>query len=74
MISGFIARLRSLWRAVRRRDDVEAEISEEFRADLELRAEDLIRAGLPRDQPLGRLGSSSAARSSTRTRDVSPAG
>ncbi|MBV9880612.1 MAG: ABC transporter permease [Gemmatirosa sp.] len=46
MIPGLIARGRSLWRGVRRRADVEAEMAEEFRLHLELRAADLVRAGL----------------------------
>src|SRR5688500_958966 len=46
MIPGLIARGRSLWRGVRRRTDVEAEMAEEFRHHLELRAADLVRAGL----------------------------
>lgn len=41
-----LARFRSLWRGLRRRDDVEAEMAEEFRHHLELRTEDLIRRGL----------------------------
>lgn len=41
-----IARARSLWRGVRRRTDVETEMNEEFRLHLELRAADLVRAGL----------------------------
>ena len=46
MIAGFIARVRSLWRGLRWRSDVEAEMTEEFRLHLELRTEDLIRQGL----------------------------
>src|SRR3989337_2867506 len=42
---GLMARLRSLWRGVRRRDEVEAEMAEEFRLHLALRTEDLIRSG-----------------------------
>jgi predicted permease len=45
-VSGVIARARSLWRGVRRRGDVEAEMAEEFRHHLELRAADLERGGL----------------------------
>ena len=40
------ARVRSLWQGVRRRDRVEAEMAEEFRLHQELRAADLVRAGL----------------------------
>lgn len=41
-----IARLRSVWRGMRRRGDVEREMVEEFRHHLELRTEDLIRQGV----------------------------
>jgi putative ABC transport system permease protein len=41
-----LARGRSLWRALRRRPALETEMDEEFRLHLELRAEDLVRAGL----------------------------
>lgn len=41
-----IARLRSLWGGLRRRDQVEAEMAEEFRVHLEMRTEDLVRSGL----------------------------
>jgi putative ABC transport system permease protein len=46
MMTGLIARARSLWRGARRRGAVEAEMAEEFRLHLELRAADLERAGL----------------------------
>jgi len=46
MIAGLIARMRSLWRGLRRRTDVEAEMTEEFRLHLQLRAADLVRSGL----------------------------
>lgn len=46
MLTGVIARLRSLWRGLRRRDQVEAEMAEEFRLHLELRTADLVREGL----------------------------
>lgn len=45
-LSGLIARIRSLWRGLRRRADIEAEMAEEFRHHLELRTEDLVRQGL----------------------------
>jgi len=45
-VAGLVARVRSLWRGVRRRDDVEAEMAEEFRLHIELRTEDLVRSGL----------------------------
>jgi predicted permease len=41
--AGLLARLRSLWRGLRRRDTVEAEIAEEFEHHIELRTKDLIR-------------------------------
>jgi putative ABC transport system permease protein len=44
--SALVARLRSLWRGLRRRAEVEAEMSAEFRQHLELRTEDLVRRGL----------------------------
>jgi putative ABC transport system permease protein len=44
---GFIARARSLWRGIRRTQDVDAEMNEEFRLHMELRAADLVRAGVP---------------------------
>ena len=50
MIAGITARLRSLWRGVRRRADTEADMSAEFRHHLELRTEDLIQSGVhPRE-------------------------
>jgi predicted permease len=47
VIAGPAARLRSLWRGVRRTGAVDAEMEEEFRLHLELRAADLERGGLP---------------------------
>lgn len=46
MLSGLSARLRSLSRSIRRRADVESEMTEEFRSHMELRAADLVRSGL----------------------------
>lgn len=46
-LGGLVARLRSLWRGLRRRAQVEAEMREEFRHHIALRTEDLIRRGLP---------------------------
>jgi predicted permease len=46
MLSGIIARARSLWRGVRGYSSIDAEMSEEFRLHLELRAADLVRSGL----------------------------
>jgi putative ABC transport system permease protein len=46
VIGQVVARARSLWRAVRRGSAVDAEADEEFRAHIEMRAEDLVRSGL----------------------------
>jgi predicted permease len=46
MFGGVITRIRSIWQGIRRRPDVEADMSEEFRLHLELRAQDLLRRGL----------------------------
>ena len=46
MVRGFVARARSLWRGVSTHAAVDAEMSEEFRLHLDLRAADLIRSGL----------------------------
>ena len=46
MLRGIVARARSLWRGIRRRDEVEADMNEEFRLHQELRAADLVRSGL----------------------------
>ena len=46
MTGGVVARLRSLWRGVRGRPALEADISDEFRLHQELRAADLVREGL----------------------------
>lgn len=46
LLGGLMARLRSLWRGLRRRALVEDEMREEFRQHLELRTEDLIRRGM----------------------------
>src|SRR5687768_9146056 len=49
-VSGLLTRLRSVWRGLRGRAEVEAGVSEEFNHHLELRAEDLIRGGVaPRE-------------------------
>ncbi len=48
--SGLVARLRSLWRGLLHRADIEAEMTDEFRQHLELRTEDLIRRGLHPDE------------------------
>src|SRR5690606_22436218 len=50
MIAGLVSRARSLWRGIRRRDHLEAEMAEEFRLHQELRAADLERAGLPPEE------------------------
>src|SRR5918999_783785 len=46
MFSEIIARARSLWRGVRRTEAVNAEMNEEFRLHMELRAADLVRSGM----------------------------
>ncbi|MGQ0642529.1 MAG: ABC transporter permease [Gemmatimonadaceae bacterium] len=46
MLASVIARMRSLWHGIRRRPELEAEMSEEFRSHLELRAADLVHSGL----------------------------
>ena len=49
-VAGLFTRLRSVWRGVRGRAEVEAGMSEEFSHHLELRTEDLIRRGIaPRE-------------------------
>lgn len=54
MIAGLVARARSLWKSVSRRADVEQEMDEEFRLHLELRAQDLVRAGALPDEAMRR--------------------
>jgi predicted permease len=46
MISRLMAMVRSLWRGVVRTRQVDADLNEEFRLHIELRAADLVRAGL----------------------------
>lgn len=46
MRSRIMARVRSLWSVLRRRSAFEAEMREEFRLHVELRAKDLERSGL----------------------------
>ena len=46
MISQLIARARSLWRGVRSPAEVDADMKEEFRLHMELRAADLVRSGV----------------------------
>jgi putative ABC transport system permease protein len=53
-MNGLIARLRSLWRGVRLRSQVEAEMNEEFRLHVELHAQELKRAGLSASEALRR--------------------
>jgi putative ABC transport system permease protein len=50
MITGIAARVRSLWRGLTHRSDVEAEVHEEFRFHVDARVEDLIRTGLSRPE------------------------
>ena len=49
MIAELIARVRSLWRGVVRTRQVDADLNEEFRLHIELRAADLVRAMAPAD-------------------------
>ena len=46
MLSGLIARLRSLVHGFRHRSTIESRMSDEFRVHVEMRAGDLVRAGL----------------------------
>ncbi|MGH7467884.1 MAG: ABC transporter permease [Longimicrobiales bacterium] len=46
MISKLLARTKSLWQGIRRRSELEAEMRDEFRLHVELRAADLERTGL----------------------------
>lgn len=46
MLTETIARVRSLWRGVVRSRQVDADLTEEFRLHMELRAADLVRAGM----------------------------
>jgi putative ABC transport system permease protein len=50
MVATLMARMRSLWRGTRRRSAVDAEMSEEFRLHMDMRAADLVRAGLSPDE------------------------
>jgi len=47
MIAELLTRMRSLWRGVVRTRQVDADLNEEFRLHIELRAADLVRAGMP---------------------------
>ena len=49
MFAGPVARLRSLWRGVRQRSDIEADMTEEFRSHVELRVHDLVQRGVSPD-------------------------
>jgi len=46
MIADLMARVRSLWRGVVRTHQVDADLNEEFRLHIDLRASDLVRAGM----------------------------
>ncbi len=48
------ARVRSLWHGVRRGNALDAEMEEEFRTHIELRAADLQRSGLPAEEAIRR--------------------
>ncbi|HKO12409.1 MAG TPA: ABC transporter permease [Acidobacteriaceae bacterium] len=64
------SRVRTWWRAVRRGDEVHAQIDEELRFHIESYAEDLMRRGLAREDAMRRaraeLGSLAAARENSR--------
>lgn len=50
MIAALMARVRSVWRGVVRTRQVDADLNEEFRLHIDLRASDLVRPGmLPAD-------------------------
>jgi predicted permease len=46
MLAGLLARARSLWCGLRRRDALDADMADEFSLHLDLRAADLVRQGL----------------------------
>ena len=46
MVAGLVARARSLWQGVRRTRDVDADVAEEMRVHMEMRAADLVQGGL----------------------------
>src|SRR6185503_13501595 len=46
MVSELMSRVRSLWRGVVRTRQVDADLNEEFRLHIELRAADLVRVGM----------------------------
>jgi predicted permease len=52
VISSLVSRARSLWRGLRQRSAIEADMSDEFRQHIELRAADLMRTGLSGPQAL----------------------
>jgi predicted permease len=64
------SRMRTWWRAVTRRAEVNAQVDEELRFHVESYAEDLMRRGVPRDEAIRRayaeLGSLAAARENSR--------
>ena len=49
-VSGMMARWRSWWRGVRHRDTLDTEMEAELQSHLESLTDDLLRAGLPRDE------------------------
>jgi predicted permease len=53
-MEGLLSRARSLWLGLWWRRVLEADMEEEFRLHIELRAEDLIRSGVPRAEALRR--------------------
>ncbi len=47
MLASWLARVRSLWRGMSRTHGIDADMREEFEHHIELRAADLVRAGVP---------------------------
>ena len=47
MVAGWVARARSLWRGLTRGRGIDADVQDEFRLHMELRAADLVKAGMP---------------------------
>ena len=54
MLSGLVARVRSLWNGIWRRDDVESDMAVEFRHHIEQRAADLMRSGATPEEAMRR--------------------
>lgn len=52
MVTELMARMRSFWRGVVRTRQVDADLTDEFRLHMQLRADDLVRAGMPPDEAM----------------------